>query len=68
MSAVCERKRDEYLPPFSVSDTVFAIPGMNHYIATKIALLDLEACHPKRMQPKRGSLAKESAEAAPTSC
>jgi hypothetical protein len=41
---------------------------MNHYIATKIALLDIEACHPRRMQPKRGSLAKKSAEAAPTSC
>jgi len=29
---------------------------MNHYIATKIAVLDIEACHPMRMQPKRGSL------------
>jgi hypothetical protein len=26
---------------FSVSDTVLAIPGMNHYIATKIAVLDI---------------------------
>jgi hypothetical protein len=29
---------------------------MNHYIATKIAVLDIESCHPKRMQPKRSSL------------
>jgi len=41
---------------------------MNHYIAAKIALLDIEACHPMRMQPKRGSLAKKSAEPASTSC
>jgi hypothetical protein len=69
MSAVCERKRKTNIcRPFSVSDTVLAIPGMNRYIATKIALLDIEACHPMRMQPKRSSLAKKSAEAAPTSC
>jgi hypothetical protein len=60
MSAVCERKRETNIcRPFSVSDTVLAIPGMNRYIATKIALLDIEACHPMRMQPKRGSLCKE---------
>src|ERR1700746_641333 len=49
MSAVCERNRETNIcRPFSVSDTVLAMPGMNHYIATKIALLDIEACHPRR--------------------
>jgi hypothetical protein len=28
----------------------------HHYIATKIALLDIEACHPVRMHPSAAAL------------
>ena len=58
MSAVCERKRKtDYLPPFFQSATLsLAIPGMNHYIATKIVLLDIEPAIPGVCSPSEAAL------------